>query len=75
MTVIGGADSVSLQVTTSDARCSYREGVSSVDDRTPMHAKQDVVKLVDDAIEAELKARGFRIQALIENSAASVPTS
>lgn len=64
---IGGADSVKVKVTAQDARASNRDRISVKKNGYGMEmaaivAKQDVPKLVADAIEQDLKARGFRIE-------------
>jgi uncharacterized lipoprotein len=63
---IGGADNVKVRVTATDARASNRDRISVKKNGYGMEmasivAKQDVPKLVADAIEQDLKARGFRI--------------
>lgn len=63
---IGGAENVKVKVTASDARASNRDRISVKKNGYGMEmaaivAKQDVPKLVADAIEQDLKARGFRI--------------
>lgn len=64
---IGGADNVKVKVTAQDARASNRDRISVKKNGYGMEmaaivAKQDVPKLVADAIEQDLKARGFRIE-------------
>lgn len=63
---IGGADGVMVQVTASDARASNRDRISVKKNGYGMEmaqivAKQDIPTLVAQAIEQELKARGFRV--------------
>ncbi len=63
---IGGADAVKVQVTASDGRASNRDRISVKKNGYGMEmaaivSKQDVPNLVAQAIEQDLKARGFRI--------------
>lgn len=65
---IGGADSVKVKVTASDARASNRDRISVKKNGYGMEMaaivpKQDLTQVVSDAIEQDLKARGFRIEA------------
>lgn len=64
---IGGAESVKVKVTAQDARASNRDRISVKKNGYGMEmaaivSKQDVPRLVADAIEQDLKARGFRIE-------------
>lgn len=63
---IGGAESVKVQVTASDGRASNRDRIGVKKNGYGMEmaaivARQDVPKIVAQAIEQDLKARGFRI--------------
>lgn len=64
---VGGAENVKAKVTVSDARASNRDRISVKKNGYGMEmaaivSKRDVPKLVGDAIEQELKARGFVIE-------------
>lgn len=61
---IGGAEAVKVQVTTNDARTSNRDRISVKKngygiEMAPIVSKQAVPELVANAINTELKARGF----------------
>lgn len=65
---IGGADNVKVKVTASDARASNRDRISVKKNGYGMEMaaivpKQDLTQVVSGAIEQDLKARGFRIEA------------
>lgn len=64
---IGGANNVRVQVTASDARASNRDRISVKKNGYGMEMaaivpRQNVTTLVSQAIETELKARGFQLE-------------
>lgn len=64
--VVGGANAVRVDVSTNDARTSKRDRISVKKNGYGMEMaaivpRQDVPKLVAEAVETELKSRGFQI--------------